>query len=1047
MIKIAHSSDTHVRNLKYLKQYKIVFDQMYKKLREEEVDIIVHCGDLAHTKTNLSPEYFDVASDFLKNLADIAPLVIIPGNHDGNLRTSTRQDAITPIVKALNHSNIHYLKQSGEFVLGSVCFNVLSVFDTDNWVKPSDDSKINIALYHGAVSGCETDLGWKMDNADHDLVIFKGHDYAMLGDIHKTNQELDIEGRVRYCGSTLQQNFAETDDKGFLIWEIEDKDKFDVRMCSFKNPKPFVTIELTPSGRLPKNITAPQGARIRVVANARLPYDKIRRATEAVKTRFRPESVTYLNRYKGQAFVNENQLLIEKNLRDIAVQESFIKDYLKDYEPSEELLREVYRLNTRLNREAEEKEDVVRNVNWAIKKLEWNNLFNYGENNSVDFDKLSGTAGIFGKNFSGKSSIVDSMLYTLFNSTSKNIRKNVNIINQNKDKGSGKVTIQVGEKLYTIERISEKYERKLHGEVTIEARTDVKFVVKDLVTGEEETLDGIDRKATDAAIRRTFGTLEDFLVTSMSSQMGAMNFINEGSTRRKELLAKFLDLEFFDTKFKLAKNECAEVKAILRRMESVDYTTEESEAQIEFDKVKENLVLKRQECRDIEGKIINKATELRNIKEALEAIPDRIINPKKVKEKIGAKKKSVERCENRNEALRLEIENQQLFIEKSEETLDSMCLEELIKRRENFALKREELGKVLVEIKKGETELIHLKRSAKILDSVPCGDVYAQSCRFIKNAFLAKSQIKDVDLAIGGKKKIAKAAEETLTDDNMDNVISQYRNLILKVSEAKTKISRNKLFLEKNKKELATRHEEIQDLQAEFDYYKEHKDTIDNAERLMWQQTLCATQKIKLEDSLVECTEKIFELVKGEGSLQQKVENIREKKTELVALQTEFSAYDLFMKCFHSSGIAFDIIKKKLPFINEAISEILANVVDFEVFFEERGNKLDINIKHPRYPHRPLELGSGAEKTLAAMAIRIALLNVSNMPKPDVFILDEPGTALDADNMEGFTRILEILKEHFKTTLLITHIDNLKDSVDTTIDIIKSEEGYAYVNQ
>ena len=67
----------------------------------------------------------------------------------------------------------------------------------------------------------------------------------------------------------------------------------------------------------------------------------------------------------------------------------------------------------------------------------------------------------------------------------------------------------------------------------------MKFVVKDLVTGEEETLDGVDRKATDAAIRRTFGTLEDFLVTSMSSQMGAMNFINEGSTRRKELLAKF----------------------------------------------------------------------------------------------------------------------------------------------------------------------------------------------------------------------------------------------------------------------------------------------------------------------------------------------------------------------------------------------------------------------------------------------------------------------------------------------------------------------------
>jgi len=46
---------------------------------------IVHTGDLAHTKTELSPEYFHMASNFLKNLADIAPTIIILGNHDGNL--------------------------------------------------------------------------------------------------------------------------------------------------------------------------------------------------------------------------------------------------------------------------------------------------------------------------------------------------------------------------------------------------------------------------------------------------------------------------------------------------------------------------------------------------------------------------------------------------------------------------------------------------------------------------------------------------------------------------------------------------------------------------------------------------------------------------------------------------------------------------------------------------------------------------------------------------------------------------------------------------
>ena len=52
-------------------------------------------------------------------------------------------------------------------------------------------------------------------------------------------------------------------------------------------------------------------------------------------------------------------------------------------------------------------------MNWSLKTIEWDNLFNYGENNKIDFDKLNGIVGIFGKSFSGKSSIVDSLLYTL----------------------------------------------------------------------------------------------------------------------------------------------------------------------------------------------------------------------------------------------------------------------------------------------------------------------------------------------------------------------------------------------------------------------------------------------------------------------------------------------------------------------------------------------------------------------------------------------------------------------------------------------------------
>ena len=77
MYKIAHLGDTHIRNLKFHREYRLVFRDLYKELKKQKPDYIVHCGDIAHTKTQLSPEYFQLASEILSELAAIAPSKII----------------------------------------------------------------------------------------------------------------------------------------------------------------------------------------------------------------------------------------------------------------------------------------------------------------------------------------------------------------------------------------------------------------------------------------------------------------------------------------------------------------------------------------------------------------------------------------------------------------------------------------------------------------------------------------------------------------------------------------------------------------------------------------------------------------------------------------------------------------------------------------------------------------------------------------------------------------------------------------------------------
>jgi DNA repair exonuclease SbcCD ATPase subunit len=187
-----------------------------------------------------------------------------------------------------------------------------------------------------------------------------------------------------------------------------------------------------------------------------------------------------------------------------------------------------------------------------------------------------------------------------------------------------------------------------------------------------------------------------------------------------------------------------------------------------------------------------------------------------------------------------------------------------------------------------------------------------------------------------------------------------------------------------------------------------------------------------------------MKLMSEEGSTRRLIEESKEHIKQIDDAENEFIAYDLYIQAMHANGVSYQVIKSMLPIINKEISSVLNTIVDFEVFFDNVDNKLEIYIKHPKYDPRPLSMGSGAEKTIASMAIRLALISVTNLPKSELFILDEPATALDQDHMEGFIRLLQMIKSQFKTVLLVSHLESLKDIVDMTIDIQKTD-GYAKV--
>ena len=118
--------------------------------------------------------------------------------------------------------------------------------------------------------------------------------------------------------------------------------------------------------------------------------------------------------------------------------------------------------------------------------------------------------------------------------------------------------------------------------------------------------------------------------------------------------------------------------------------------------------------------------------------------------------------------------------------------------------------------------------------------------------------------------------------------------------------------------------------------------------------------------------DKIEQAVFAGGERGPSAKSLREHKAKLQKAREDYSTYVYFMRCVHPNGIPYDVTKKMLPIINEEVEKVLADVVDFQVFFEEDGNKLNIFIKHPKFVQRPIELGSGAEKTIAATAVSVA---------------------------------------------------------------------------
>jgi len=1028
-MKIVHLSDLHIRNYRYHEEYKYSLDDLYNQLNQIKPDLIIFAGDLGHTKLQISPNFVQMASSFIKNLSQISETHIILGNHDLNLKNMAKLDVLSPIIELINSNQLHFHKFTTKYSFNNFDFHFLSLLDKDNWEPPTNSNVVNIAVAHASIEGALTDSGYAMSSGEIDLDFLFNFDYSMLGDIHVSNQEMDEDGRIRYSGNMIQSSFGEQTEKGFLLWNIEDKNNFSVEFFPIKHQNPFYTINIGNGEKLPK-INIKKNAHIRVLYNENITPNLLNKAINIIQAKYTPKSL--VQAYDQQSVISPVDLLEipnYENLRDASTQEDLIKKFLHDTgkEVKSETLQEIFKLNSFYNIVDS---NIKRNIIWQPTTMKWDYLFNFGENNSIDFTKASGIIGIFGENYIGKSAIVDTLLYTLFNTTSKEKVKNLELINENQDSCNSSIDLWINDKRRIIHRRSEKYYKNLKGKTTLEAKTEV-----DLYKGDWEPINGDSRQKTDDKIRQNIGTVEDFFLTTMATQFDFLQFLKEGSTKRKEIFARFLDLDIFEIKYKQAKDDRSEISVQIKNYPNKEKLLESIvTTRAEYKRVNQKIDQYISSINFVESQKLEIVQKLKDLGEKLKTIDTKqLYNIPMIQEQIEIKKNNLQSLNNKLQKLNKEKEN----LNKNKIVCEQILNDAPKTIEEDY----QNYLQCLQDLEKNKIQEKNINKKENLLKDIPC-DLKFPQCKFIYDAVktIEKKEFQqNSNIAILQKLELL---NQQITHEVYSQFISK-RDELPKIIQS---ISVSEAQLSLTLSNIASNNKDLEKLLEKEKSLISQKKLIKSLHALQAEQKKYEKELAKFNTNIYELKQKQIKAYKESGRLEEQKNNLENTKNALEILLKKKHEYDLYIDCVHSNGIPYMIIQDKLPIINNEISKTLKNIADFEVTVEADNNKLEVYIKHPKYNKRTLAMGSGAEKTIAALMIRLALLKISNLPKTNFLILDEPGTALDSKNLEGFIRALFALKDRFDFIILISHLEALKDVADIIIDIDKDKKGYANVN-
>ena len=281
--------------------------------------------------------------------------------------------------------------------------------------------------------------------------------------------------------------------------------------------------------------------------------DKIKSVKHYFSKKYNTTNVNVLTKAKVTNTEENQSIDVSMNITDTNYQLGLIKQYLetKGYNDHLESVLSINRMVE--NKIAEKQEETAQFKKWYIKNIEFSNFLSYGENQRLDFEKLNGIVVVESEppNFGGKTVLsVDLLMFLFFNETTKTTKAE-EIFNRFSDKNKVHVKgeVQIDGEDYIIVRT---IERKLSKKGEWNVKTELDFFKK-LSDGSLQNFTGEQRRETEAFIKSSIGTKEDFLMTILTTASNLEELLEAKPTARGQVLSRFMGLEFLKTKEEIAK--------------------------------------------------------------------------------------------------------------------------------------------------------------------------------------------------------------------------------------------------------------------------------------------------------------------------------------------------------------------------------------------------------------------------------------------------------------------------------------------------------------